>query len=192
MIAELLEDVGGFGHSSGADLATAQPSAAGFDEVQAVVFQLLDISLYRRLVPHFGVHGRGDKNRTGHRQDKRRHQIVRVTVSGLCQEICSRGGDEVKVGSSREADVFALWVLDRFKEVLIHGAVREGFESCRSNELFCGFCHRDGDRSSGLHELAGQIGSFVRGDSARNADQDFAILEDSHGWVSGSNQEPAL
>ena len=36
--AELLQNVGGFGHSSGAYLTAAQPSAAGFDEVQAVRF----------------------------------------------------------------------------------------------------------------------------------------------------------
>ncbi len=103
-----------------------------------------------------------------------------MTVRGICQEVGGCGSDEVQVGSSCEADVFALRMLDRLEEILVDGTVRESFEGRRADELLCRFRHGDGDGSSGLDELAGQVGRFVRGDSAGHADQDFAILEGVH------------
>ena len=83
------DDVLDRSQSADAFIAAGEFALGGIDELASVLFQLRDIALSRRVLPHFAVHRGGDQHRRAARQGEvdRGERIGRESVGELAEQI---------------------------------------------------------------------------------------------------------
>ena len=90
----------------GPESDAGQPAGGGFQHGDAPAAQRLDVGLGCRVLPHFGVHGRGHQHRAvaGHQQGVA-EEVVGLAGGGACQQVGRGRGHHDQLGFVAEADV---------------------------------------------------------------------------------------
>src|SRR5262245_30448434 len=86
--------------------------------------------------------------------------------------------DDKELGPLGQPDVLTPKMLDGFEWTGVNGPSCERFECRRTNKLSRRLGHDNGDLGTRLHQFAAQIRDLIGGDSACDAQQDFATIHD--------------
>jgi|GEM_PF-7010676 len=173
---DLLGNAHGLDHATHADLAARLLACVGPDEAHAALAQEAHIRLRGRIGPHLAIHGRRDGDRCGRRQTKRGQQIIRETMCEPREEIGRRRRDDDLVGPASELDVAHRRLGCLVPQIRPHRLAGDGLEGQRRDEALGAGRHDDLHVTAALDQASDQIGALVRGDSARNAEEDFSGL----------------
>jgi hypothetical protein len=179
-----LEDFGGFGHAAGADGAAGLPAFCRSDELHAVFEDAFGVALGGGVVPHAFVHGGGEEDFVGvGGEEDGGDEIVGETVGHFGESVGGAGGDDDDVGVLRQTNVLRVFAFEMIPEIGVNRVGGEGAEGSGADEFLSFGGHGDGDGRFGLGELGDEVGDFIGGDAAADADEDGA------GGESGSRHE---
>ncbi len=109
--------------------------------------------------------------------------IIRLTRSSrqaggdFGDDVGRRGGDQHQIGPLGEGDVLGVGAVGEIEDVGADGAAGKGLEGERGDEFLGVGGHGDGDAGAELDEFADDVGDFIRGDAAADADDDLATFE---------------
>ena len=144
---------------------------------RAALLQQVKVSLRGEVLVHMLLH-RGHEQQ-GSRGCKRHggQHIVGHAVSQLGERVGGRRCDDEQVGLAPEFDVACGSLAGRLPELRIDWAMAQRREGQGADELLGMLCEHNVDECASLLELARQVGSLVRGDTATNAENDPFILQ---------------
>ena len=160
----------GFQHSAFAVLFARELASIGTKDNDAIGGQLCDVSLGGFVPPHLAVHRGCDEQWTITRETERRQQIVGDAMRELGNEIRRRGRDQNGISAARKRDVAHRIVRAGVPEVRKHRTARKRLERRSSDKLRARCSQDDVDRDVVLDEQSDQLGSFIGGDAARDAE----------------------
>ena len=156
-----VEDLFRLRHPPRAGLALGQRTLRRSDDLDASGAKGLDVRLRGRVLPHAGVHGRRDENRTGVRERRLGEHVVGQPVGELGQRVRSQRGDHQQI---RLREVWVRVVVDR--------VVRQGGERLLGDEALGATRHQGKDLVPGQHETPCELARLVGGNPARHAEED--------------------
>src|SRR5262249_58391006 len=99
------DDAFGLGEAAGADVTAGEARLLGVDDADAARAQLGEVVLDGGVLPHLGVHRRGEDHGRFRREQRRGEQVVRDAVGVLADEVGGGGGDHDDVGGAAELRV---------------------------------------------------------------------------------------
>ncbi len=173
-------------HPPGAGFAAGLIADARAEHDHAVGDEPRDVPLRGRVAPHLPVHRRRDEERAIARERQRRQQIVGMAVRDLGQKIRGRRRNDDRVGAARKIDVPHAVVGARGPEIGQHGIARQRLQRDRRDEAAGPRRHHDVHGDVRLDEQARELGRLVRGDAARQSEDDpgqrFRLVWSSSLW----------
>ncbi|MDT4855415.1 hypothetical protein FQZ97_897680 [compost metagenome] len=185
---QVVQKLVGLQHAAVPGFTTGLIARAHVEHGGAVSAQLLDVALRGRVRPHFAVHGGGQDQRhalDGARQAHQREQFVGPAVHQLGHEIGAGRGYHDRIGLAAEVDVRHVVVgATRGARVPLRGedrAARERLHRHRGHELLGRLGHDHLHRGTLFHQRPAQLGRFVAGNAAREAQDDVFSSEFVHG-----------
>ena len=176
----VVEQLIGFEHPAVTGLTAGLKAAADAENRCAVVAELLQVALRCRVREHFAVHCRRQQQRhVGNRprQAQQAQQVVSPAVQQLCDEVGAARRDQDRIGLARQVDVrHVVGYLTGRAAVPLAGKNRtpaERLHRHRRDELRGRLGHHDLHCRAGLDQRAAQLGAFVAGDAAGQAQHDM-------------------
>ena len=167
-------------HAPVALLAAGLVARAHIQHKAAVGAQLRNIALGGRVRPHFPVHGRGnqkwhDGDRAG--QAQKAEQVVGTPVQQLGHEVGAGRCHQHRVGLPGQIDVRHIVVGAAVPLRIKNRPPAQGLHGHRGDELCRRLGHHDLHRSPFFDHRAAQLGGFVAGDAAAEAQNNVFALQ---------------
>ena len=130
------------------------------------------------MLPHAEIHRGGDDDGACMGDVIRRKRVIRKAPCHFRDDVGGGGGDEQQIRLFGQVDVFGLPVR-RVPKICDNGISGDCEERSGRDELHGGFRHDDMDVMTRLDELRTEIGAFVGGDGASDAENDdfFHVVE---------------
>ncbi len=174
-VLDLGKDRGGFGQAPGAVFAARHLALVGVDDINAVVAQLRDIALRRRVLPHAHVHrGHREHRRVG-REQQRGGKVVGVPRRHLGDEVGGGGRNDDQVGLARQLDMSHL---DLILEVPERGedlVFGQGGERHRRDEMRSALGQDAAHAHPRLADQPDELARLVSGNPAADDQEDVSI-----------------
>ncbi len=177
---ERVENLRGLEHSAGAGFAAGLVALGGPEHRHAARAQQGHVGLGSCIGPHQPVHRRRHAERRIGREAQRRQQVIGEPVREPRQEVGAGRRDQHLVGPARKLDVAHGRFGGVVPQVGADRPARQGLERERRDELARAGGHHDQDLRAAVAQSAHQLGALVRGDAARDAQQDAGRCLSSH------------
>jgi hypothetical protein len=169
-------------HSRGVDLRGRwQPALArvhagqaanrGFEDHVSARTQGLHVGTRGVVLPHLGVHGRGEDHRAVGREQRVGQEVVRETVRGLRQDVGGGRGHQNEVGALPDADVRDL--VDVLEDAGLHRLAAQRLPRGGADEVQRRRGRDDPDAVTGLGEQAQQLRGLVGRDATGHTEHDL-------------------
>ena len=152
------------GQAPGAGVRAGEPTLGRLQDDDAPLAELGDIAPGRRVLPHLGVHGRGQHDRAPRGEQHIRQQVVRDAVGGAGDEIGGGRDDEDEIGLLAQADVPDL--VGPIPDGGGDGSAGQRRPGRLADEVQCGSRGRDRDVVARLAQTAQDLDGLVGGDAA--------------------------
>ena len=169
-----------FCHASFALRAGREIARVRFNHKHAALFQRFQILLRGGMFPHARFHRGREQDGRARIERNRADDIICQSLREFRDGVGSRGRDDDHARAFCKRDVFDFRICRERQNVAQDGIVRERCKSQRSHKLRGGIRHGDMHLRAELMQAARQRRAFVRGNAARNAENDNVILKKVH------------
>ena len=157
-----------FSKPAGAVFAASHIAFTGANKQDAIISQLRQIALGRRMIPHAHIHRRGHKNTLVCRQKQRGRQIIRQASSHLGQQVSRRRGHDNQVSGARQFNMAHLGLGCQIKQVLIQLFTRKRRYTKRRYKFGPCLGQNGGHFCAAFTQAPDQIKRFERRDPSAN------------------------
>lgn len=167
------EDVLRLRHAAGSTVTAGELSVGRADDVDAALTQRGDVRLCRAIPPHLRVHRRSEQHRGLGGEQRGAQQVVGEARGDLREGVRGRGCHDHQLGGLTESHV------PHLRHIIMHARG----DRVPTNRLPCGQSHEAQRILGGHHghvvptlrEQAHEVHRLVRGDAARDSDDDVHV-----------------
>jgi len=185
--AAVLETVGGglgqlFGleHAAHADIAAGLAAGARAEQADAALFEQLAVGLGRRVGPHRLIHRRRQGDRGVGRQHQGGQQVVGDALGEARHEVGSRWCDQHQVSPARQFDMAHRRFGCGIEQIQMYRVAGERLQGQRRDELAAALSHHHSYFGTVVAQTTHQLGTFVSGDAAADAQDDAFTIQPLH------------
>ena len=172
----LFHDLRRLAHAARAHVAAGQQAPFGADGQDAAGQQNPEVFPGGDIVPHAGVHGRGDEHGRAGGQHGGGQHIVRDAMGHFGHDIGGGRGDQKQIGLLGQGHVLHLPALGTVKGVRDAGIIAEGLKGEGRNELAGVRGHDDMHPRARFAQTGNHLAALVGRDASRDAhDHGFSI-----------------